>query len=336
MKKIAWIPIFLCCVSSLFPVDSKTMPQTQPGAPPSPVKELDLPWLTGPLIVPNGTVTTAGHVYLQNYVNFNTTTGVYDSNWNSHAANHNYFSFNPQIIAYVGLTEWMDVFIAPQGYCNHYHEDTDGRFGDLPVGLDFQPIAMDTKNWYPGVKLTIKETFPTGQYQNLNPSKMGTDIGGAGTYGTTFNVLLHNVYHLWNQHYLSLFGSWGYTINTNANVKGFNAYGGGYGTSGKVNTGNSWQGIFSFEFTFNRQWAIAMDTVYTHVDRSSFTGNTGTYADGTTAIVGLPSSEQLAFCPALEYNFNEHIGLIVGCYMTATGRNSAIFRNGIAEVTVSY
>ncbi len=313
---------------------------TQSNAPVKPMDpdtgKLDWPWLTGPLIMPNGAVVPVGHFFIQNYANFDTFTGIYDSDWNSNSSQNDLFTFNPQIIAYVGVTQWMDVFVAPQAFVSTFRGESAGRFGDFPVGVDFQPIPVDTSKWYPGVKLTIKESFPTGKYENLNPNNLGTDISGTGTYQTTFSVLLHNVYHIWKSQFLSLYAYGGYTVNSSVHVHGFNAYGGGNNTSGKVHGGNTVQGIFSIEYAFTRQFALVMDTVYTHVDAVKFSGTPGTTNDGLIANPGLRSSESLAFAPAIEYNFNEHYGLVVGCYLSAAGRNSPIFRNGIAELTIGY
>lgn len=314
----------------------KASRENAPAKPQNPnTGKLDWPLLTGPLIVPNGTVTPVGHYYIQNYASFENYTGLYNANWKS-SSTPNLFSFNPQSIIFVGLTDWMDIYVAPQALVNTHKGASAARFGDLPVGLDIQAVAMDTGKWYPGVKLTIQESFPSGKFKNLNPNDFNADISGTGNYKTTLSVLLHNVYHIWKSQFLSLYAYAGYTMNSEAQVYGFNTYGGGNGTDGKVNGGHSIQGIFSFEYAFTVQWALALDTVYTHTNRLRFNGINGTNNDGTEAKVGLPSSELLAFAPAIEYNVDEHFGLIIGCYLSAIGRNSAIFRNGIAELAISY
>ena len=119
-------------------------------------------------------------------------------------------------------------------------------------------------------------------------------------------------------------------------VHGFNTYGGGYGTKGRVLPGNIAQGIFSFELTLTQNWALAMDTVYTHTDRTQFFGTLGTTSTGAPATVGTPSQEQLSFSPAIEYNFSANFGIIIGAWVSAIGRNSEVFRSGVINVDYTY
>jgi hypothetical protein len=119
-------------------------------------------------------------------------------------------------------------------------------------------------------------------------------------------------------------------------VKGFNAYGGGYQTQGTVYPGWNYQGIVSFEFTLNQNWVLTLDNVYTHINKNRFSGNPGVTASGNPATVGDPSSEQLSFAPAIEYNFSSNIGIIAGAWVTATGRNSTEFRSAVIELDVTF
>jgi hypothetical protein len=286
------------------------------------------PWFTGPLQVPLNLVTPVGHVYIESFMNFENEIGNYNSHWKT-TSHSDFFTFNPEFFVTVGLTEWMDISLSPQMDTNVYRGRSATRFGDLPIGLDFQLIPYKLGNACPSLKFTFQETFPTGQYQHFNAGSDKVEGSGDGTWGTNINFVLYNVYHLWAKHYLSLYFASSYTFNTSTHVRGFNIYGGGYGTDGVVHVGNMWQNFFSFEFTLTQNWAIAMDNVYTHVDASPFTGDPGTDADGLDAVVGEPSSESFAICPAIEYNFSDNYGLIAGCYFSVAGRNSPFFRNGI-------
>ncbi len=116
-------------------------------------------------------------------------------------------------------------------------------------------------------------------------------------------------------------------------MKGFNIYGGGYKTRGKVYPGNAFSAILSFEFTFNEHWVFALDNVYTHANKIRFSGNPGFLVpDLVPSTVGGPSTEQLSFAPAIEYNFSSHLGMIAGSWFSAMGRNSLEFRSGIISV----
>jgi hypothetical protein len=72
------------------------------------------------------------------------------------------------------------------------------------------------------------------------------------------------------------------------------------------------------------------------VDKTQFRGTVGTTSDGLPTIVGFPSSEQISFAPAIEYNFSSELGLIVGCWFTGWGRNSTQFRSGVINLDYTY
>ncbi|HEV7737507.1 MAG TPA: hypothetical protein VGO47_09080, partial [Chlamydiales bacterium] len=127
---------------------------------------------------------------------------------------------------------------------------------------------------------------------------------------------------------------------------------GGFGTKGKIMPGNSFQSIVSFEYTLTQNWVLALDNVYMHTDATQFCGNPGTNApdvgvgvpsSGTgvsvsvpVATIGTPSSEQVSFAPAIEYNFSRNFGIIAGCWFTAWGRNSTEFRSAIINFDYTY
>ena len=309
----------------------------QPYAPPAPPSPPPQAWLTGPLIAPTGTVIPYGSFEIESYVYATTNTGTYNSNWNSVSAEHNFFSLNPQFLCFFGLTPWMDINISPQFFYDTTNGQHNWNFGDLPVALDFQLLDAGYTPYFPGIKFTVRETFPTGPYQNLNPNKLLTDQSGAGTFGTTMNLVLYKVYHLTGHHFLSMTYSATYTVTTPVNVHGFNTYGGGYGTKGYALPGNTFQAIASFEVSLSQNWALALDNVYTHVDQTRFFGNPGVVSiGGPAASVGAPSSEQISFAPAIEYNFSSNLGIIAGCWFTAWGRNSTRFCSGVISIDYTY
>ena len=285
------------------------------------------PWFTGPLIAPNGTVTPYGEFEIQAYVFCTTDVGSYSSHWKSVSDSHNFFSLNPQLYWFFGLTPWMDISVVPQFFYNTTAGQSSTRFGDLPVLLDFQLLDQGYTLYFPGIKFTVGETFPTGTFQNLNPNKLLTDQTGAGTFATSFSLVLYDDYHLGGNHYISTTYSAEYTVTTPVKVHGFNAYGGSDKTDGTVLPGNSFEGIVSFELSLNQNWNLAIDNVYTHTDSSKFFGTDG---------AGIPSSEQISFAPAIEYSFNANLGLIAGCWFTAWGRNSSEFRSGVVALDYTY
>ena len=303
---------------------------------PSPCISSPIPWLTGPLIAPHGTVVPYGEFNVKSYLYFTTKTGSYNENWHTVSAQENFYSFNAQFQCFFGLTPWCDLNIIPQFLYNTTSNQQSFHPGDLTIGLDFQLMAADLTPYFPGIKFAVREIFPVGNFQYFRPRKLLTDQTGAGTFATQFDLVFYKEFHLRGLHWLSTTFSAQYTVSTPVNVHGFNAYGGGFGANGKALPGNTFQGIVSFEFTLNQNWVLALDNVYTHTEETQFFGSPGITFSGTFADVGKPSSEQLSFAPAIEYNFSSHFGIIAGCWFSALGRNSAEFRSVVVNFEYTY
>ncbi|HEX2583220.1 MAG TPA: transporter, partial [Chlamydiales bacterium] len=121
-----------------------------------------------------------------------------------------------------------------------------------------------------------------------------------------------------------------YAISSLVYVRGANAYGGDSSTNGLVRPGNAVQLIVSFEYTLTQNWALALDTYYQHLNRSTFSGN----SDGKK--VGAPSSEQFSLAPAIEYNFSKKLGIIGGVWFSVASRNTPQFISGVLNLTYTY
>ncbi len=294
------------------------------------------PWLTGPLIAPSEYAIPLGQIEFESYIYATTNTGIYDKNWKTVSADHNFFSLNPQFFLYIGLTPWMDINIIPQFFYNTTQNQNSVNFGDLIVALDFQLLDPNYTPYFPGIKFTFRETFPTGPYQKLNPTKLLTDLAGAGTYGTNFNLVFYQVYHLTGHHFLSTVYSAAYTLTTPVHIHGLNAYGGGNGARGTVYPGETFQAIFSFELTLTQSIVLALDNVYTHINRTTFSGNPGQTPTGAPLKNTEPSSEQITFAPAIEFNFSENLGIITGCWFTAYGRNTPNFKSYVINLIYTF
>ncbi|MBS0624855.1 MAG: hypothetical protein JSS32_02255 [Verrucomicrobia bacterium] len=296
----------------------------------------DGPWLTGPLIAPIGTAVPYGDFVVQSYVYFTANTGAYNRHWDSVSVEDNFYSLNLKFLCFFGITPWCDLNVVPQVLYNRVSNEHSLQVGDLTVGLDFQLMEPDLTPYFPGIKFAVREIFPVGNYRFLRARKMGADLSGAGTFATQFDLVFYKEFHLYDVHWLSLTASGQYTVNTPVNVYGFNAYGGGFGTKGVVNPGNSLQGVVSFEYTLSKNWALALDNIYTYTDGSQFFGTPGITFGGVYATTGKPCAVQFSFAPAIEYNFDSHLGIIAGCWFTAAGKNSAHFQSGVVNVEYTY
>lgn len=299
-------------------------------------KEINAPWLTGSLIAPVGEVIPYGRVLVKPSLKFCASHDIYNIDWQEVPLNHYYYSLNLQPQLFAGLTPWCDIHIVPQFIYNTSSSEHFVYPGDLILGLDIQLLNVDATPYFPGIKFAIREIFPTGKYERLSVRKLLTDVTGKGTYATELDLILYKLLHLSQLHWLSINLSAAYRINTPIEVHGFNTYGGGFGTKGKVLPGNLFQGICGFEFTLNQRLGIALDTMYVHTERNEFYGTPGISLNGTVATVGNPSSDQLSLAPAIEYNWSSNLGMIAGYWFSIWERNQSKFQSGVLNVKYTY
>ena len=282
------------------------------------------PWFTGPLLTASGHTIPEGHFNIEPYLFYDNIMGVYDNHWNLHRVDHIPSNLNFQALIQIGLLNNLDLSITPQCF---YNFSSDGSshwgFGDLSMKLGIQLRDDDPKRWFPSIKLTLGETFPTGKYQFLDENGNGTDATGGGSFGPSFGFVSARQIHFKDVHYLSLRGQFQGTVFSGVDVHGKNAFGGDPTTNGRVLPGAVFIFLGGAEYSVTRNFALACDFANVWSLKTNFKGT-------TTVPVGSDySSYQLSFAPALEWNFNANIGIIGGVWFTAIGVNSASFVNGV-------
>lgn len=285
------------------------------------------PWYTGPLITPSASMVPPGSAMYQPYLYFTDTYAVFDENRKSVSIPDRFQLQALPVLIQIGATPSMDTTLILGTVANWTQGHSGGGIQDVSATVGF---LISTQGLYtPQVKFTISESFPTGKYQHLDSDGLGLDGTGAGTWGTTFTLAAGKLL-FWNTlHPLNTRIALGYKIATPVHVKGFNVYGGGFGTNGTVFAGNSFNADLGLELSISQPWVAALDVVYTCTNRTKFHGISGVDANGAPAFVGGGFSDQLSLAPAIEYNFNDQMGLVWGAWFSVYGRNSSNFVSGI-------
>lgn len=317
LKKISrFIRQVIACCLPLFLYAEKALP---PEAP--------FPWLTGPLLTPSANVVPRGHVNIEPYLYATSSVGRYDSHWHAHSSSTR-LALTWQLPVQIGLTSWLDTELIPSYTYNHVSGSSAWAFNDLTLLFDIQLISESSQpgEWRPALKFTLGETFPTGAYQHLNSQL--TDLGGQGSYTSFIELTLGKLIQFSTPHFLNVRLSILYEIPTHVHVQGFNSYGGGAHTNGTVSPGRTLSLFGACEYTLTQQWAIACDLVGSWTTTTHFSGTLGPNASFTN----LASSTQISLAPALEYNWSDALGLIIGPWITLTGRNATQFYSGVIAV----
>lgn len=283
----------------------------------------NIPWFTGPFLAPTPINMKPGHPAIEPTVTIFKTYGTYNSKWKLEGKT-NIWSINPLVDFQFGITDSYGIEILASCITNIRNGKNSTHLQDSIVFLGHQ-ISNDRKgSWVPDCRLLIQTIFPTGKYQKLSPRMQGIDSTGFGSFQIGPVLAFRKLFYLPNN-FFSLRGSIGYLFPHRVFVKGLNAYGGGFGTKGKVYPGQSLIAFFSGEYSLNQHWVLAFDSEFFFQKKSKFSGGRGTILTGGIANVGLPSSTQISFAPEIEYNFSQRSGLLAGIWFTVAGKNSAAF-----------
>jgi len=291
------------------------------------------PWFTGPLLAPAGHTIPPRYINVEPYMFYTVTTGMYDADWKVTNL-PNFTSVNFQMLLYIGITKRFDIQFAPQANWNQTENVSSLEFGDFAAELDYQFIENESHPETPAVKLYLRESFPTGRYQRLDPERRLTDSGGSGSFESTLGFVVTATYEFPGCHFLNWRLNGYVTLPTHVDVKGVNTYGGAPNTEANIRPGITWGGIFALQYNITEHWALSVDLEGLYAKATTFKGFAGTeIANSSPPIpLGNPSNASFSIAPAIEYNFNASVGIIAGAWVTFAGRNTPHFYSGVIAI----
>jgi hypothetical protein len=139
----------------------------------------------------------------------------------------------------------------------------------------------------------VGETFPTGRYDRLRTH--AADAFGAGVQTTTASLYMQDYFWMPNGRILRSRLDLSYAFSSTATVRDASVYGTAAGFRGKARPGDSY---------------IA--------DATRVSGGSG----AESFFLSSGTSWSLSFAPAIEYNWNARVGVIMGVKLTTNGRNT--------------
>ncbi len=294
-------------------------------------QKMFIPWYTGPLITGSASNCPPKKLNFQPYLYLTVNYDSYDGQRHTVKTPNAYF-ISPAMVLQTGITDWLDVTVVPQAFFRWEKNEYGGNFADLPLQFGFQ-LYKETP-YIPNIRVIVGELFPTGKYQDLNPERLGLDATGAGAFQTTVGFIVSKVFWWFKLHPTAIrFAANCNLPNNDVTVHDYNAYGGGIGTKGEVNVGNSYNLDLGIEVSLTQKWVIATDVAYTWSSKSLFSGTPGVTSSGGIPDNGAPSSDQLSLAPAIEYNIDDSSGFIGGVWFSVTGRHSAEFVSLVLSYT---
>lgn len=291
------------------------------------------PWFTGPLLAPAGHTVPNGHTNLEVYGIDVFTNGQYNAAGQLvHTPLFRTFAANP--ILTHGFTDWLDVQLTVPYLFNSTRGVHYNHLADVSTALGIQLLEQKGSPKRIDFRVLLQETIPTGRYDHLNPALFGTDATGLGSYQTLVGLNFQYLLQIFKTHYLRTRLIASRLFSGNVHVDGLSSYGGSINTHGTVKPGIENNIDLAFEFTLTQHWVAVMEGYVSTGKASRFNGILNINSVGSPPVnvsdldsapvnIGSGSFREEALAPAIEYNFNENIGVIGGVWFPVSGINTS-------------
>lgn len=284
-------------------------------------------WWTGPILAAGASTLPPGHALIEPYVFNVMSRGRYDDNGTHHASSPR-DSYGSLTYMLYGVADGFTAGVIPRFGYNDVSNGPDSShvgFGDFTLQGTFRLTQFTEGSWIPTMSIVLQETLPTGKYDRLGARP--SDGIGSGAHTTSLG--LNSQYFLWmpNGRILRTRFNVSYAFSDAVTVEDVSVYGTSQGFRGYAHPGRVFVVDSAWEYSATRNWVLALDIAYEHDTRTTLNGllpvPVGNSAPPTRIQQDFGSSEVFTLAPAVEYNFNSQIGLIVGTVFTAAGRNAS-------------
>lgn len=273
------------------------------------------------MLAPNATTIPKGHLLIEPYLYDVITEGFYNTDGKRMSAPHSN-GFGNLTYANYGLINKLTVGLIPTF---GYTEPSNGPgsagvgMGDLTVQAQYRLHLFHEGSWFPTTSINVQETLPTGKYDRLG--NRPSDGLGSGAYTTT--VALYTQTYLWmpNGRILRFRFNVLPAFSHSVNVADVSVYGTTQGFRGSARPGASILLNAAGEYSLTRHWVLAMDGVYRHQGNTPVNGYNLTNPANPIRLNSSPS-DAFGLAPAIEYNLNSKLGVLVGTRIFPWGRNA--------------
>jgi hypothetical protein len=289
-------------------------------------------WWTGPILAASASTLPTGHVLVEPYLFDVVSHARFDTAGDRHSVPHGHSVGSLTYILY-GLTDRVTVGMIPT-FSWRYGANGGSSgpgMGDLQLQGQVRLTQYREGRAIPTVSLVVGETLPTGRYDRLDDHP--NDGFGSGVHTTTVSVYSQHYFWMPSGRILRTRLDLSYAFSDTADLENTSVYGTTAGFRGSAQPGDSFVADLAFEYSLTRNWVLALDIAH---NQSANTTVRGRYPDGTEIRANSRSSRALYLAPAVEYNFNSQVGIIVGARLMPDGRNTTQTVTPVAAINMVY
>jgi hypothetical protein len=192
----------------------------------------------------------------------------------------------------------------------------DVAVGDFKLLSQVRLTHFTPEHRIPSVALVANLILPTGQDDHLRASKQGH---GSGSFAPEIGVNVQHYFLLDNGRLLRA------RINVLKNfplrhdVSGRSVFGTDVGFHGRARPGSKTSFVLGAEYSLTKEWVLAFDIERDQWGKTKVTGRDG---GGNPVEQTSPKSWNIGFAPAVEYNWSDRAGVIVGVWIVPKGHNT--------------
>lgn len=269
-------------------------------------QSLDDAWWTGPMMANSAAALPRGHFLIEPY--------LYD------VRSPQMDSFGSLTYMEYGVTNRLMIGMIPTF---GYNRTADGSHsnsidsGDLSVLAQYSLTSFHEGSAMPAMALMVQETLPTGRYDQLN--RPTVDAQGSGAYTTTVQLNTQTYFWLPDGRILRMRFNVGGSVSRTTSVDGLSVYGTPAGFHGRAKPGNALGINAAWEYSMTQHWVLALDISYHYARGARVAG----VADTTQLAYRSRSSAYFGFAPAIEYNWRNNLGVLIGVRVFTGGHNSS-------------
>jgi hypothetical protein len=168
----------------------------------------------------------------------------------------------------------------------------------------------------PTIAVVLNQVLPTGKFDRL---RAGQEGHGSGSFATEVGVNVQQYFLLKNGHLLRARINVLQSIPYGTHVSGRSVYGTADGFSGHATPGAKTTLIGAVEYSLTREWVLALDAIRESTRKTKLHGRD---ASGALVERTFPTTRSVGFAPAVEYNWSDRAGILVGVWFSPKGHNT--------------
>lgn len=309
---VALRPIAFACVlisMSASAEDAAGPPET-PGAAPVQRQALDDAWWTGPMLAASAGTLPQGHFLVEPY--------LYD------VISPRADGFGSLTYINYGLTDRLTIGMIPTFGFNRVSGGLDSShvgIGDVSVQAQWRLTQFDPDSGLPTMSINVQESLPTGKYDRLGDRP--SDGQGSGAHTTTLGLYMQTYFWMPNGRILRTRLDLADALSRSADIDDVSVYGTSQGFRGRAKPGDVQTADLAFEYSLTQSWVLALDLLYRHAENTRIVGRSTPDLSADDIHVDTGPHTSFAIAPAIEYNWNANIGLLLGVRVIPRTRSAS-------------